>query len=219
MSPPPPATVEALAGAVEAQGRLADTLAAVDDAAVGRPSLLPGWTVGHVLTHIARNADSHVVALEGGARGVVVDRYPGGPDQRNGEIEAGADRPAAELVADVLAASDRLATLWSELPDDVWERPGTSMGRSEPLASLPFRRWREVEIHHVDLGLAYGPADWPSSYVGLELRNAAMAWRAARPMGLTELPPAALALPPHERLAWLVGRLEIDGLPPVPQWF
>ena len=74
-------------------------------------------------------------------------------------------------------------------------------------------------MHHVDLGLGYGPADWPSSYVGLELRTATMAWRASRPMGLTDLPAAALALPPHERLAWLLGRLEVAGLPEVPQWF
>jgi hypothetical protein len=28
------------------------------------------------------------------------------------------------------------------------------------------------------------------------------------------MPPAALAVPPHERLAWLLGRREIDGLEP-----
>ena len=29
---------------------------------------LEGWTVGHVLTHLARNADSHVRMLEAAAR-------------------------------------------------------------------------------------------------------------------------------------------------------
>src|SRR5690349_12024814 len=37
--------------------RLLDTAAALDDAAVRAPSLLPGWSRGHVLTHLARNAD------------------------------------------------------------------------------------------------------------------------------------------------------------------
>lgn len=209
---------EALAGASEAQQRLAATVTPLDDATIRRPSLLPGWTVGHVLAHLARNADSHVLALEGGAAGEVVDRYPGGAAQRNGDIDAGAGRPAADLVADVLATSARLEAVWASLPDAVWAQPGTVMGRAEPLGSLPFRRWREVEVHHADLGLGFGPQDWPSTYVSLELRNATMAWRAQRPMGLTDLPPAALALPPHERLAWLLGRLDMDGLPEVPPW-
>ncbi|GGQ35254.1 hypothetical protein BKA00_002228 [Actinomadura coerulea] len=28
-----------------------------------------------------------------------------------------------------------------------------------------FRRWNEVEAHHVDLAAGYGPADWPEPYV------------------------------------------------------
>jgi hypothetical protein len=39
-------------------------------------------------------------------------------------------------------------------------------------------------------------------------------WAARRPMGLTTLPEAALHRPPHERLAWLLGRAELDDLPP-----
>ena len=35
-------------------------------AAARGPSLLPGWTRGHVLTHIARHADSVIRALQGG---------------------------------------------------------------------------------------------------------------------------------------------------------
>jgi maleylpyruvate isomerase len=41
-----------------------------------------------------------------------------------------------------------------------------------------------------------------------------MLWRARRPMGLTPLPAEALALPPATRLAWMMGRVEIDGLAP-----
>src|SRR5262245_1123799 len=41
----------------EATGRLVTTAAALTDAQTREPSLLPGWTRGHVLTHIARNAD------------------------------------------------------------------------------------------------------------------------------------------------------------------
>src|SRR5919206_1227017 len=82
-------------------GRVVSTLSGLTDTAARRPSLLPGWTVGHVATHLARNADSHVRLLEAARRGEVADQYPGGAAQREAEIEAGAGRPAAELVADV----------------------------------------------------------------------------------------------------------------------
>jgi maleylpyruvate isomerase len=41
-----------------------------------------------------------------------------------------------------------------------------------------------------------------------------MRWNARRPMGLTGLPPEALAVDPTTRLAWLFGRVEIEGLAP-----
>jgi hypothetical protein len=33
---------------------------------------------------------------------------------------------------------------------------------------MPAQRWREVEVHYVDLGLAYGPDDWPNDWVAEE---------------------------------------------------
>ena len=65
------------------------------------PSLLPGWTRGHVLTHIARNADSFVRLLEAAGRGEVVTQYARGVEGRNADIEAGATREWATLVDDV----------------------------------------------------------------------------------------------------------------------
>src|SRR5215472_17296509 len=41
----------------EATDRLLASAATLTDAAAREPSLLPGWTRGHVLTHVARNAD------------------------------------------------------------------------------------------------------------------------------------------------------------------
>ena len=38
--------------------RLRKAIAGLADDDVRAPSLLPGWSVGHVLNHIARNADS-----------------------------------------------------------------------------------------------------------------------------------------------------------------
>ena len=60
-----------LAGAVESHRGLWAMLDELGEAVdPARPSLLPGWTVGHVLTHLARNADSmtRVLVAAGEAR-------------------------------------------------------------------------------------------------------------------------------------------------------
>ena len=43
-----------------------------------KPSVLPGWSIAHVLVHLARNADSHRRRIEASARGDMVDQYVGG---------------------------------------------------------------------------------------------------------------------------------------------
>ena len=82
-----------IAGATAAHGRLLAAIERLTDADVAQASLLPGWTVGHVLTHLARNADSHVRMLEAagdGARRRAVRRGPRGPAGRH----RGRRRPA-----------------------------------------------------------------------------------------------------------------------------
>ena len=181
--------------------RLGMTITRLTDDDARRPSLLPGWTVGHVLTHLARNADSHVRLLEGAARGEVADQYAGGDAQRAADIEAGAGRPAAELVADVLEAAARLERTWDNTPEEVWRiGEGRVSSGVWAVAELPFRRWREVEVHHVDLDLGYGPADWPDAYVEEELARTV----------------AGLDGGDRRRLlAWLVGRA---GVPKLGAW-
>jgi maleylpyruvate isomerase len=180
---------------------------------VTAPSLLPGWTIGHVLTHLARNADSMAWALQSSERGELVDRYPGGVAGRDADIAAGAGRPAPEQVADVTATDERLDaaiaghTRWD---GECRELTGSVIGVDQ----LVFMRWREVEVHRHDLGLGYEPEDWPAEYARVELNELTMRWNARRPMGLTGLPAAALAVPERQRLAWLLGRAEIAGLDP-----
>jgi maleylpyruvate isomerase len=202
----PAATATAVDACRDASARLLATLGGLDDATARRPSRLPGWTVGHVVTHLARNADSHVRMLEGAMAGTVTDQYEGGLDGRAAEIAAGAGRPAAELVTDLTRAIDDLDATWGRVPVEVWATGRGRMGNGElcPCAEMPARRWREVEIHLVDLGLGAEPAEWPDAYVELEL-----------PKALAQLPDR---LSPADRatlLAWLVGRVEDPpGLPP-----
>ena len=69
-------------GCVAAEAELERTIERLDDEAARGPSQLPGWSVGHTLTHLARNADSVVWRLGGAAKGERRDQYPGGLEQR-----------------------------------------------------------------------------------------------------------------------------------------
>jgi maleylpyruvate isomerase len=176
--------------------------------------------VGHVLTHVARNADSHVRLLSGALSGRSVDRYPGGTAQRTSEIEVGSSRSASALLDDVRSTATELAAIWDAMTPDAWQVVGHGIDVEEPATGLPWKRWREIEVHHADLGhRSFSYSGWSREYVRRELRFAEMAWRASHPMGMTTLPKAALALNPHDRLAWLMGRLTIHGLQTVEQWW
>jgi maleylpyruvate isomerase len=162
--------MQLIEGVRAAHGRLHATVAELTDATARQPSRLPGWSVGHVLTHLARNADSVVRRLEAADEDRLVDQYADGT--REAEIEAGANRSAALLAADVLAADAAVERLIATLPDAVWDRPvrrSGPAGGTVPAQRLLYSRWREVEVHHVDLGLAYTAADWPAELVELML--------------------------------------------------
>ncbi len=141
------------------------------DAEVAAPSLCAGWTRGHVLTHIARNADGIADTLDGALRGEIVERYPDGWDARNAAIAAGAPRPFDELVADVRDSGDRLDRAFTAIAAaDGWALP-TEHG--DPAGDWVFRRWREVEVHRVDLAADYTPDRWPALLVSTLLPEAA----------------------------------------------
>lgn len=151
-----------------------ELLAALDgltDADARRPSLLPGWTVGHVLTHLARNGDGLARCLDGARRGVQVPAYPGGDAGRDRDIADGAGRDAAALVADVADSAARFDEVCAALDAEAWER--TTVPRAAPLPAhdLVRLRWQEVEIHRVDLDLGYGPQEWPAEFVSVLLAN------------------------------------------------
>ena len=76
---------EGLAAVDYATTRLYEIVEQMDDVAVRRPSLLSGWTRGHVLTHLARNADALVNLLTWAKTGVEHQTYTSGSD-RNADI-------------------------------------------------------------------------------------------------------------------------------------
>ncbi|HEY6472120.1 MAG TPA: maleylpyruvate isomerase N-terminal domain-containing protein [Acidimicrobiales bacterium] len=191
--------LEWIDGCLSAQTALQADLEGLDDATARAPSLLPGWSVGHLLTHLARNADSVVWRLEGAANGELRDQYPGGLERRHADIESGAARPATELVDDVRASSAAVARVVAELPDLAWDAPSrTSRGVVEPSRDAVFSRWREVVVHHGDLG--FGPVRLPTGLVN--------EWLAR------ELPGLANRTDPSTLLAWVIGRGEAPELAP-----
>lgn len=191
-----------------------DDLAGGERADPSLPSLLPGWTRGHVLTHIARNADSFVRVLTAADRGEEVTQYAGGIQQRNADIADGAGRDWSTLVHDIRSSAAALDSVIATQArwDLTLARPG---GERVAHTELPTFRWREVLVHHADIGDPGFTADhWPSDYLREELRRMTMLWDARRPMGTTGLPDRALRAPPTLRLQWLLGRADIDGLEP-----
>ncbi|HEX4126636.1 MAG TPA: maleylpyruvate isomerase N-terminal domain-containing protein [Acidimicrobiales bacterium] len=183
-------------GCVSAQAALLLALAGLDDAVARQQSLLPGWTIGHVLTHIARNGDSLVWRLEGPAEGEVRDQYPGGLEQRAADIEEGAGRPAVELARDVENSSRAVERVMTDLSPGGWDALSrTSRGVVETSRDAALSRWREVVVHHGDLGL--GPVPLPPELVAVWLPR--------------ELPRLAERSDPAALLSWIIGR----GEPPV----
>ena len=144
-----------------------------------------------MLTHIARNADSVVWRLEGAARGELRDQYPGGLEQRTADIEGGAARAAEALADDVRRTSAAVELVMAELPAAAWDAPSrTSRGVVESSRDAVLSRWREVVVHHGDLGL--GPVPLPPDLVDAWLPR--------------ELPRLAERADPALLLSWIIGR-------------
>ncbi|WP_432086473.1 maleylpyruvate isomerase family mycothiol-dependent enzyme [Streptomyces sp. bgisy095] len=219
----------------EATDRLLEAAASWDNAATAEPSRLPGWTRGHVLAHLARNADALVNVLEG---------RPMYPDAatREADIERDAYRPLDVQLADVRESADRLRAV-GERPADWGRTVELRNGVTDSAARVPFRRWVEVALHHVDLGAGYDLDDLPEEFVlreiefladrwsgrpevppvtlGLEQDGSGPTWRT----GGTEGAPVVLAGTGPDLLGWLSGRgdrgarlvvLSGDGLPDLP---
>ncbi|MER6411025.1 maleylpyruvate isomerase family mycothiol-dependent enzyme [Streptomyces humidus] len=203
----------------EATERLLSAVAALDDASVTEPSRLPGWSRGHVLAHIARNADALVNVLEG--RPMYADAHV-----RDADIERDAPRPLDVQLADVRESAARFRAAGAAPAD--WSRTvELRNGVVDAAARVPFRRWVEVELHHVDLGIGQELEDLPEEFTAREI-----AFLAERFTGHPEVPPTRLTdgtrawhtgleaeAPevtvtgaPAELLGWLSGRRDGSGL-------
>ncbi|MEW2067511.1 maleylpyruvate isomerase family mycothiol-dependent enzyme [Streptomyces sp. NPDC007346] len=149
-------------GAVrEATDRLLSEAGKWDNAALAEPSRLPGWSRGHVLAHLSRNADALGNVLRG------LPMYASS-ETRDADIEAGAPRPLAEQLADFEESADRFRAAAAEPAD--WSRTVTLRnGVTDSASRVPFRRLIELEIHHVDLDVGYELEDLPEAFTEREI--------------------------------------------------
>ena len=154
-----------------ASERLTATAAKLTDGDLRGPSRLDGWTRGHVLAHIIRNADSCWNLVEWARTGTEYPQYPS-DEMRAAGIEASSGRPIDELRAELRISIERLALQAGTMPDAAWQRMiRARTGWRHPAWYVLDRRWREIEAHHIDLAFGYAYTDWPSAYVRWELAD------------------------------------------------
>ncbi|UFR05144.1 maleylpyruvate isomerase family mycothiol-dependent enzyme [Streptomyces sp. Go40/10] len=217
----------------EATDRLLTAVAKLDNVALAEPSRLPGWSRGHVLAHLARNADALLNVLQ--------DRpMYASAEAREADIERDAPRPLEAQVADVRESAARFQAA-GDAPADWTRTVELRNGVLDSAAQVPFRRWAEVELHHVDLGIGYELEDLPAEFLEREtdfladrfsghpdvpatrLTDGTRAWttgRAAEDPGVPEITVTGRAA---DLVGWLAGRrdgsaLEVRGgaLPKLP---
>ncbi|PSJ25464.1 mycothiol maleylpyruvate isomerase [Streptosporangium nondiastaticum] len=171
--------VRDLASVREATDRFLSAAGKLDDTAVAGPSRLPGWTRGHVLAHVARNADALVNVLAGRPM------YASG-EARDADIARDADRPLEAHLADLRDSAARLSAQ-AAVPAD-WSRTVVMRnGVTDRAARVPFRRWIELELHLVDLDAGYELQDLPEEFTTREIAFLADRWS-----GRTEVPAVTL---------------------------
>jgi maleylpyruvate isomerase len=202
---------------------LLGAIAGLSDDDVRAPSPLPGWTRGHVLTHLARNAEGGTRLLQWARTGVPGYEYES-LAARAAAIEQGAGRPAAALVTDVRSSADGFSAAADGMPAQAWQRTVRwTTGHEADAALIVPMRLGEVLIHHVDLDIGYRPQHWPAVFVSDYLDRAVTAlrghaeWPEAVRMEATDTGRvheagdvtsaySVIAGPEYALLAWLLGR-------------
>lgn len=152
---------------------LTDAVAELDEHNGKAPSLLPGWTRAHLLSHLARNADALVNLLTWARTGVEHQMYASKAD-RDADIDEGSRRLVQVIKEDLYAASQRFEFAVGELSESEW---GATVGHHAlgqiGVTAVPMMRQFEVCIHLVDLRLGIGFADLPATLVEPLLPSAA----------------------------------------------
>ncbi len=164
----------------QATQRLLDAARVIPEPDLRAPSLLPGWTRAHVLAHLARGADAMRNLLIGARSGQARPAYASA-EAREAAVESGATVKTDELMADLADSAMALRAIARQLPDDGWQVPVRVLdSRPFPASQLLVQRLVEVELHHCDLGIGYGPSEWSAAFAVMDLAEPMRSQRAER---------------------------------------
>ena len=156
----------------EATEVLLKEVSTLDDAEIGLPSRLPGWTRAHVVTHLARNADALVNLLTWARTGIEHPMYASRAD-RDADIEEGSRRLAHVIREDLIAACERLDEATGRMTGADWQASiAHRTGRVFPAGEVPLMRLFEVCVHLVDLDLGVGFEDLRADHLEVLLDSA-----------------------------------------------
>jgi maleylpyruvate isomerase len=222
----------------QGQQRTEDAAAGLDDARLREPSRLAGWSRGHVLSHLARNADALVNLLDWARTGVESRMYASPGDREEG-INAGAGRDLAGQLEDLAAAGSRFLRAAQAVPEARHSFTVLSaQGRQIPAHEVPWLRVREVWLHLVDLDAGYDVDAVPDP-IAWALAKDVAAWMTPRTAATVDLhvdgsgtirlgpgPSAggSISGSAQQIAGWLTGRADPDGLtaagpvPDLPRW-
>lgn len=174
----------------------------LDDDEFDQPSLLPGWTRGHVAAHVAHNAYALMNLAEWARTGVEKPMYES-PEARDEQIEQGRALDSRALRDLNEAAAGALDEAWEALTDENWRaRVRTRAGQSIPASSTVWMRTREVWVHAVDLDNGASFADIPADVIDHVTANVVRAWQARLP---AESIPNFVLTPDDRSGTWAVG--------------
>jgi maleylpyruvate isomerase len=183
-------------------------VARLDEQTMSQPCALPGWTRKHLVAHVAANADALGNLVHWARTGERTPMYTSA-EQRNADIESGAQRSATELTEWLNTSIQKLGVAMDALTGEQWRTDVvTAQGRTVPATEIPWLRAREVCVHAVDLGTGTTFADLPGDFLAVLITDI----RGKRDLGTVPGGP----LP--EVAAYLAGRphslAEVPGLGP-----
>ena len=145
--------------------RLLRTLDAVPADQWSAPSVLPGWSRADVAAHLALNAEGLAGVLIAAASGSAAPMYAS-QAARDRDIEVLAADGAGGLALRTRAAAGAFHDALRAMPREAWSGTFERVPDGPPtaLSAVPSMRLSEVQIHHADLGLGFGPQDWPVEF-------------------------------------------------------
>jgi maleylpyruvate isomerase len=213
-----------------AQHKIESVVALLDDADLRVPSRLPGWSIAHVVAHVALNAEAFGRAADQLRAGRLGIMYPGGMAGRTADIEQLASAEHSAIGARLHDTGEHFLDTWQD------PAPSGACATAEgfppfPAETVILRRLREVEVHGLDTGLAQLDAStWSTAFVDADLP---IQWETvvrrtdqaitildeldhSWSVGSGAAPAGPMAR--HDILAWVLDRGVVPGLPTLVSW-